>query len=390
MQRKAMMAAMAALLSFGSVASAETIKIGIMGPFSGPFAIAGKNFKMGIDAYRAMNGNKAAGFDLEFIYRDIGEPDPAKAKALALELIVKEKVDYLGGVYFTPNAMAVAPLLEEAKTPFVVFNAATSAITQKSPYIVRTSHTLWQDTKPMANVAKDMGLKKVITTVSDYGPGIDAEAAFKKTFESLGGSVPETIRMPVRTTDFGAIMQRVRDSGADGVFAFLPSGPPTLAYMKAFIDNGLRDKGIKLLTTGDVTHDPDLPLLGDSALGIRSTYHYSIAHKSPENEKFLAKIKELGGSLDEVNMCAVGAFDGIHVIYKMIEATKGKRDPAAAIAAVKSAAWISPRGPVKIDPETRHIQQTVYLREIVREGGRLINREIASFPDQPDTGLRSN
>lgn len=387
MKWKTLLVALTAAFSVGSAASAQSVKVGIIGPFSGPFAIAGKNYKMGIDTYRALNGDKVGRFNVEFIYRDIGEPDPAKAKALAQELIVKENVDYLGGVYFTPNAMAIAPLLEEAKTPLVIFNAATSAITQRSPYVVRTSFTMWQNTVPMAKVAQDMGLKKIVTTVSDYGPGIDAETAFKKTFESLGGIVPDTIRMPVRTTDFSPIMQRIRDSGAEAVFAFLPSGPPTLAFAKSFIENGLRDKGIKLLTTGDVTHDPDLALLGDSAIGVRSTYHYSTAHKSPENEKFLTKLKELHGSVDDVNMCAVGAFDGVHVIYKMIEANQGKRDPAAAIAAVKTLAWTSPRGPVKIDPESRHIRQNIYLREVAREGGKLINKEIQTFPDQPDSGL---
>lgn len=383
----ALAAAPVATLGVSSPAAAQSVKVGILGPFSGPFAIAGKNFKMGIDAYTALNGNKVGPITVEFIYRDIGEPDPAKAKTLAQELIVKDKVDYLGGVYFTPNAMAIAPLLEEAKTPLVVFNAATSAITQRSPYVVRTSFTMWQNTVPMGKVAQDMGLKKIITVVSDYGPGIDAETAFKKTFESLGGVVPDTIRMPVKTADFSPIMQRIRDSGVDAVFAFLPSGPPTLAFAKSFIENGLRDKGIKLLTTGDVTHDPDLPLLGDSAIGIRSTYHYSPAHKSPENQRFLGKIKELGNSLDDVSMASVGAYDGIHVIYKMIEATQGKRNPDAAIAAAKTLAWNSPRGPVKIDPESRHIRQNIYLREVAKEDGKLINKEIQTFPDQPDSGL---
>ncbi len=388
MNWKGIFLAFAAALMVPSGASADTIKVGIVGPFAGPFALAGKNFKLGIDAYRALNGEKVGGkIDVEFIYRDTGGPNPAKAKALAQELIVKDKVDYLGGVYFTPNAMAIAPLLEPSKTALVVFNAATSAITQRSPYIVRTSFTMWQNTVPMAKVASAMGLKKIITTVTDYGPGIDAEKAFKKTFESLGGSVPESIRMPVKTTDFSPIMQRIRDSGADAVFAFLPSGPPTLAYTKSFIDNGLRDQGIKLLTTGDVTHEPDLPALGERALGIRSTYHYSLAHESPENEKFLAKVKEIAGTLDEVNMCAVGAFDGMHVIYKMIEATDGKRDPDKAIAAAKSLDWKSPRGPVRIDPQTRHIRQNIYLREVAKKNGKLINKEIQIFADQPDSGL---
>jgi branched-chain amino acid transport system substrate-binding protein len=385
-KRMLLIAAAAAVLC-GAPAEADTIKVGVIGPFSGPFAIAGKNFKWGLEAYQAIHGKKVGADEVEFVYRDLEGPDPAKAKAIGQELIVKDKVDYLAGVYFTPNAMTIAPMLEEAKVPMVIFNAATSAIMTKSPYLIRTSFTMWQNTVPMGNVAAKLGLKKVATAVSDYGPGIDAETAFKKTFEAKGGSVPDAIRMPVQTTDFGPIMQRIKDAGVDGVFAFLPSGPPTLAFTKAFIDNGLREKGIRLLTTGDVTHDPDLPALGDGALGILSTYHYAVAHKSPLNEELLAKIKQIGGSPAEVDMCAVGSYDGLHVIYKMIEATGGKRDPAKAVEAVKGLAFDSPRGPVKIDPETRHVRQTVYLREIAKDGDRYINKELEAFPDQPDYGL---
>jgi branched-chain amino acid transport system substrate-binding protein len=338
-----LVAAALAVFSGGS-AVADTIKVGVIGPFSGPFAIAGKNFKWGLEAYQAIHGTKVGGDEVELIYRDLEGPDPSKAKAIGQELIVKDKVDYLAGIYFTPNAMTIAPMLEEAKVPMVIFNAATSAIMTKSPYLIRTSFTMWQNTVPMAGVAAKLGLKKVATAVSDYGPGIDAETAFKQTFEAKGGSVPDAIRMPVATTDFGPIMQRIKDAGVDGVFAFLPSGPPTLAFTKAFIDNGLHEKGIRLLTTGDVTHDPDLAALGDGALGILSTYHYAVAHKSALNDQLLAKIKELGGSPDDVDMCAVGAYDGLHVIYKMIEATGGKRDPATAIAAVKGFSFESPRG----------------------------------------------
>jgi branched-chain amino acid transport system substrate-binding protein len=388
-KRMMLIAAVAAGLG-GGPASADTVKVGVIGPFSGPFAIAGKNFKWGVEAYQAIHGTKVGTHDVQIVYRDLGSPDPAKAKAIGQELIVKDKVDYLAGIYFTPNAMTVATMLDEAKVPLVIFNAATSSIMTKSPYVIRTSFTMWQNTVPMGNVAAKLGLKKVITAVSDYGPGIDAETAFKKTFEGKGGSVPDAIRMPVQATDFGPIMQRIKDAGADGVFAFLPSGPPTLAFTKAFIDNGLRDKGIRLLTTGDVTHEPDLPTLGDGALGILSTYHYAVAHKSALNDQLLAKIKELGGAPEEVDMCAVGAYDGLHVIYKMIDATDGKRDPAKAVAAVKGLAFESPRGPVKIDPDTRHVRQTVYLREVAKDGTRYINKELEAFPDQPDYGLAAH
>ena len=380
--------AVAGLMS-GS-AGADTIKVGVIGTMSGPYALFGKNFKMGIDAWVAEHGTKVAGHDVEFIYRDEESPNPAKSKALAQELLVKDKVQYIAGLYFTPDALAVAPLLEEAKTPMIVFNAATSAIVEKSPYIVRTSFTMWQNTVPAAKVAKEKGAKKVAIAVTDYGPGVDAEAAFKKTFEADGGSVVESTRMPINTTDFSPIMQRIKDSGADTVFAFLPAGPPTLSFMKAYIDNGLKAAGVRLISLGDVLTEPDLPNIGDSSIGLLSTYHYAVSHASPENKAFLDLLMKGGAKLDDVTMTSVAAYDGARVIYKMIEATNGQRDPEKAIAAVKGMKWISPRGPVSIDPVTRHITQNIYLREVAKQDGRFINKEIQTFEAQPDWALTKN
>ncbi|ACE99716.1 ABC transporter substrate-binding protein [Rhodopseudomonas palustris] len=378
----------AAALSFVAAgAHADTIKVGVIGTMSGPYALFGQNFKMGIDAWVAEHGNKVGGHTVEFVYRDEVSPNPAQSKALAQELIVKEKVQYIAGLYFTPNAMAVAPLLQEAKVPMVVLNAATSSITEKSPYIVRTSFTMFQNTVPAAKVAKQKGAKKVAIAVSDYGPGIDAETAFKKTFEAEGGSVVEAVRMPLATTDFGPIMQRIKDSGADMIFTFLPAGPPTLGFVKAYIDNGLKAAGVKLMSTGDVVTEPDLPNIGDSGIGILSTYHYAVSHDSPENKAFLALLQKGGAKLGDVTMTSVAAYDGARLIYKMIEATGGKQDPEKAIAAVKDMKWTSPRGPVSIDPTTRHITQSVYLREVEKQDGKLINKEIETFKDQPDWGL---
>jgi len=380
--------AVAGLIS--GAAWADTIKVGVIGTMSGPYALFGKNFKMGIDAWVSEHGTKVAGHDVEFIYRDEESPNPAKSKALAQELLVKDKVQYIAGLYFTPDALAVAPLLEEAKTPMVVFNAATSAIVEKSPFIVRTSFTMWQNTVPAAKVAKAKGAKKVATAVTDYGPGVDAEAAFKKTFEADGGSIVEATRMPINTTDFGPIMQRIKDSGADTIFAFLPAGPPTLSFMKAYIDNGLKAGGVRLISLGDVLTEPDLPNIGDSSIGLLSTYHYAVSHASPENKAFLDRLVKGGAKIDEVTMTSVAAYDGARVIYKMIEATNGQRDPEKAIAAVKGMKWVSPRGPVSIDPVTRHITQNVYLREVAKQDGKLINKEIQTFEAQPDWALTKN
>jgi branched-chain amino acid transport system substrate-binding protein len=386
--RYACVLAVAGLMS--GAASADTIKVGVIGTMSGPFALFGQNMKAGIDAWVAENGSKVAGHDVEFIYRDEESPNPAKSKALAQELLVKDKVQYIAGLYFTPDALAVAPLLEEAKTPMIVFNAATSIIVEKSPYIVRTSFTMWQNTVPAAKVAKAKGAKKVVIAVTDYGPGIDAEAAFKKTFESEGGTIVEAIRMPINTTDFSPIMQRIKNSGADTIFTFRPAGPPTLSFVKSYIDNGLKAGNVRLISLGDVLTEPDLPNLGDNSIGLLSTYHYAVSHASPENKAFLARLAKAGTPDDKVTMTSVAAYDGARVIYKMIEATNGQRDPEKAIAAVKGMKWVSPRGPVSIDPTTRHITQNVYLREVAKQDGKLINKEIQTFEAQPDWALVKN
>ncbi|WP_448207594.1 ABC transporter substrate-binding protein [Azospirillum sp. sgz302134] len=368
---------------------AATVKVGVIAPFSGPFAMAGQTFKQAIEVYQAEHGKTVGGNTVEFVYKDLDQANPAQSKALAQELIVKEKVSYLAGFFFTPDALAVAPLIDEANIPCVIFNAATSAITEKSPRYVRTSFTLWQNTVPLAEHMAKQGIRKVVTAVSDYGPGIDGETAFKQTFEKSGGQVVDSIRMPLKSTDFAPFMQRIKDSGAEAIYAFLPAGPTTLGFAKAFSDTGLKAAGVRFFGPGDITQEPDLPVLGDAAVGITTTHQYSQAHDSDLNRAFLAKHKELFGSSDNVTFTSAGAYDGTHVIYKMVEATGGKPDGLKAVETVKGMAWESPRGPLKIDPNSRHVTQTIYLRVTERKDGKLQNTEIASFPNQPDYGYKA-
>lgn len=385
---KRFMAVAIAALAFSVSAQAATIKVGVIGPFSGPFALQGKNFKAGIDAYMAVNGAKVGENTVEIIYRDVPQADPAQSKALAQELIVKEGVQYLAGFYFTPDAMAATPILQQGNVPMIVMNAATSAIVTKSPYVVRTSFTTWQTSTPIAQVAKDAGVDKVITVVSDYGPGVDAENAFKAGFEKAGGKVVEAIRLPLSTNDFSPIMQRVKDSGAGAVFAFLPSGPTTLGFVKAYNQNGLKAAGIKFFAPGDLTQESDLPALGEAAVGLQTSFHYAVSHDSPENKAFVVAAQKAIGNPAELSFPAVGAYDGMHVIYKMIDATGGKQDAKKAVDAVKGLSWTSPRGPVSIDPESRHITQNIYLREVTKAAdGTYINKEIKTFERQGDPGL---
>jgi len=379
-------------LALGSAAlpsaAQSTVKVGIIGPFSGPFAHYGTLFKAGVQAYVDAQGGKLAGQSIEFVYRDTGGPNPGLTKSLAQELIVRDKVDYLGGFVFTPNALAVAPLIEQSKTPTVIFNAATSSINEKSEYFIRTSYTLWQVTVPLAKWAADQGIKRAVTAVTDYGPGLDGEAAFNSEFTKQGGVVVESIRMPIATTDFGPFVQRIKASGAQAVYTFLPGGPPNLGFVKAYNENGLAKAGVQFIGTAEMD-EFDLQKFGNAALGLTTAFHYAGTHESPANQKFIAALKAADAQAVP-NYAAVGAWDGMYVIHKMIEATEGRKDGPKALAAAKSLAWESPRGPVRIDPKTRHIVQNVYLRKVEKAaGGQLVNRELQSFGPQPDLGLQA-
>jgi branched-chain amino acid transport system substrate-binding protein len=382
---KRLCAALALAIGSAAIARADTIKIGIVAPFSGPFAIYGKQFKEAIDVFVDEHGLRAGDHDIEFVYKDSTGPNPDVAKAATQELLIKDGVSYLGGYVFTPNALAVAPLIGQSGTPTVIFNAATSIITTKSPFFLRTSYTLAQNAGPMADWAIAHGVKTVSTAVTDYGPGLDAEKAFAKAFEAKGGKILDAIRMPIQTADFAPFMQRIKSAAPDALFTFIPAGPPAFAFAKAYGDNGLKAAGIQFLGTGDVDDETTLQALGDAAIGIRTAHPYSQAHASALNDKFKAALARLHpGSI--ANFASVDAYDGAYVLYKMIEGAG--TDGRAAVTLTLGMSWESPRGPVRIDPRTRSLIENIYIREVVRDaGGQLINEEIETIPDVPDLGL---
>ncbi|RVV98875.1 ABC transporter substrate-binding protein [Mesobaculum littorinae] len=367
-----------------STAHADTIRVGVIAPFSGPFALYGTQYQQAIETYQAQHGTSVGEHEIEFVFKDVGGPNPDQARALAQELLIREKVDYLAGFTFTPNALAVAPLIEQSQTPTVIFNAATSSINRESEFFLRTSYTLWQVSEPLADWAYDQGIRTAITTVADYGPGIDAENAFRAAFEEKGGEVMDSIRMPLSTTDFTPFLQSVRDAAPDAVFAFLPGGPPTFTYTKTYNENGLRDAGIRFLGTAE-TEESNLQALGDQAIGLTTAYHYSEAHDTDANREFLAALRE--DHPDAVaNWAMVGAYDGVHLIYHMVEAA-GSDGPAAVESAL-GLEWESPRGPLTMDPETRTVVQNVYIREVERnaETGMLENAEKGMIATVGDLG----
>lgn len=371
--RRSLLAAGAAGLILSSAAQAqETVKIGMILPMTGPFASTGRQIEAAAKLYIAQHGDTVAGKKIELLVQDDGGIAD-QTKRIAQEMIVNQKVAFLTGFGLTPLAFAVAPLSTQAKVPTVVMAAATSSITEKSPFIVRTSFTLPQATVPLADWAAKNNIKTVVTVVADYGPGIDAETAFKTRFSAAGGQVTESIRVPVANPDFAPFLQRVKDAKPNAVFVFVPSGVGS-AFMKQFKERGLAEAGIKLIGTGDVTDDDILNSMGDVALGTITTHHYSAAHDSPENKAFVAAFKAANKDM-RPNFMAAGGYDGIALIYQALKATNGATGGDALLAAMKTAKWESPRGPVAIDPQTREMVQNIYLREVKSVGGELYNVE---------------
>jgi branched-chain amino acid transport system substrate-binding protein len=368
-----------------SALAAEPLKIGFVLPMSGPFAAYGKQIEHGARLYLQEHKDTIAGRKVEILVKDDTGVAPEISKRAAQELLVKDKVDILAGFGLTPSAFAVAPLATEAKKPMVVMNAASSAITTKSNFIVRTSHTLPQVTAPIASWAAKNKIRKVFTLVADYGPGHDAEAQFRKTFTGAGGEIIGDVRTPVKNPDFAPFLQKIKDAKPDAVFLFVPPGEQTIAFMKGFAERGLAKAGIHIIGTGDLTDEDLLDTVGDNALGITTSFHYADSHKSPENQAYTDAYARAYPK-DRPNFMSVGGYDGMQLIARTLEKTKGDASGEKFIEAARGMSWNSPRGPVSIDPQTRDIVQTIYIRKVTRVGSKLQNVEFDQVPAFKDPG----
>jgi branched-chain amino acid transport system substrate-binding protein len=385
-KRTVIQAALAAALLSGSalaLAQDNTFKIGLILPMTGQQATTGRQIEAAARLWMAQNGDSVAGKKVQLIVKD-DTSVPDVTRRLAQELVVNEKVNVLAGFGITPSATATAPIATQSKTPEVVMAAATSSITQASPYIVRTSFTLPQVSVALADWAPKNGIKKVVTLVSDYGPGIDAEKYFKERLQLNGGQVTESLRVPLRNPDFAPFLQKVRDGKPDALFVFVPSGEGA-AVMKQFLERGMDKAGIRLIATGDVTDDDQLNQMGDGALGVVTSHHYSAAHPSAANKKFVEAFEKANKGL-RPNFMAVGGYDGMRVIYEALKKTQGKGGGDALLAAMKGQIFESPRGPVYIDAQTRDIVQNVYLRKVEKKDGQLYNVEFDVIKDVKDPG----
>lgn len=377
--------ALLAALPLAPARAADTIKVGVIAEMTGAFADFGQQMTTGAKAYIKEHGDTVAGKKIELVVKDVGGPSPDVSKRLAQELVVKDNVDFIAGFGLTPNALAVAPIATEAKKPTIIMNAATSVITTKSPYLTRVSMTLPQVTAPLGEWAFKNGIRKVYTAVADYGPGFDAEGAFKKSFTAAGGQIVGEVRMPLTNPDYGPFVQRIKDTKPDAVFVFVPAGESAVGFMKAYAERGLAAAGIKLIATGDMTDDGVIDALGNSAVGVITTHHYSAAHDSPENKAFLAAYASVDPT-HRPNFMAVGGYDAMAMIYSVVKQLNGTVDPDKAMALIKGMKIASPRGPIVIDPETRDVTQNVYVREVKRVNGKLVNEEFFTVANVKDPG----
>jgi branched-chain amino acid transport system substrate-binding protein len=366
-----------------SFAQDNVFKIGLILPMTGQQASTGKQIEAAARLYVAQNGSSVAGKKIELIIKD-DAATPDVTKRLAQELVVNDKVNVLGGFGVTPAALAAAPIATQSKTPLVVMAAATSSITLASPYIVRTSFTLPQAAVAMGDWASKNGIKKVVTLVSDYGPGFDAEKFFKERITLNGGQVVEALRVPLRSPDFAPFLQKVRDIKPDALFVFVPSGAGA-AVMKQFLERGMDKAGIKLIGTGDLTDDDQLNDMGEGALGVVTSHHYSAAHPSAVNKKFVEAFEKANKGM-RPNFMAIGGYDGMRVIYEALKATKGKGTGDDLLAAMKGQIFESPRGPMFIDAQTRDVVHNIYIRKVQKQNGQLFNIEFDTLKDVKDPG----
>lgn len=387
MKKRSFLSTLAAAMLAGNMGAAlaqdTSYKVGLILPLTGPFASTAKQIESGARLYMAQHGDTVAGKKVVLIVKD-DTAAPDITKRIAQELIINDKVHVLAGFVLTPQAFATAPIASQSKTPMVVMSAATSSVTLASPYIVRTSLTVPQVVTVLADWASKNNIKRVVSLVTDYGPGIDSEKYFKEQFVAGGGTVLDTLRVPLRSPDFAPFLQKVRDLKPDALFTFVPAGAGT-ALMKQFAERGLDKAGIRIIAEGSVTDDDTLNSMGDLALGVVTAHHYSAAHNSPLNKQFVEAYQKANNGM-RPNFMAVSAYDGMRVIYEALKATKGDTSGDALLAAMKGQTFESPRGPMSIDAQTRDVVHNIYVRRVERQNGQLYNVEIATVADVKDPG----
>ena len=377
-------AAVAASAFAPAVHAADPARVGLILPLTGPFASTGRQIEAAVRLYMARNGDMAGGRKVELLVRDDTGLAPETTKRLAQELLARDKVMFLAGFGLTPLAFATAPVATESKTPMIVMGGATSVIPQRSPFIVRAGFTVPQITAPIAQWATKNGIKRVVSSVTEFAPGLECEKTFIKFFTEGGGTIVESMRTPLQNPDFSPFLQRIKDAKPEAAFIFVPSGQGA-AIMKQFQDRGLKEAGIKLIGTGDILDDDLLEAIGPPALGAITSHHYSAAHDSPENRAYVEAFMKANPGM-RPNFMAINGYDGMHVIYEMLKKTGGSGTGEQLVDAARGLKWLSPRGPISIDPQTRDVVQNIYIRRCEMKDGKLWNIEFDKIENVKDPG----
>jgi branched-chain amino acid transport system substrate-binding protein len=373
----------AASMAPAIVRAADPVRVALILPLTGPFASTGRQIEAAVRLYMARNGDIVAGRKIELLVKDDTGLAPETTKRLAQEAIARENVSFLAGFGLTPLAFAAAPVATESKTPMIVMGGATSVIPQRSPFIVRAGFTVPQITAPIAQWATKNGIKRVVSSVTEFAPGLECEKTFIKFFTEGGGTIVESMRTPLQNPDFSPFLQRIKDAKPEAAFIFVPSGQGA-AIMKQFQERGLKEAGIKLIGTGDILDDDLLEAIGPSALGAITSHHYSAAHDSPENKEYVAAFMKANNM--RPNFMSINGYDGMHVIYETLKKTNGSGTGEQLVEAAKGMKWLSPRGPMSIDPATRDVVQNIYIRRCEMKDGKLWNIEFDKIENVKDPG----
>lgn len=372
--------ALAAPFASAFAQSREPIRVGFIGEMSGPFADFGMQMLTGIKVYQGRHGDSIGGRKVEVLVRDVGGSNPELSKRLAQELVSRDKVHFLAGFGFSPNAFSAAAVAEEAKVPMVVMNAAAKDIPAKSSYVVRTSMTTAHTAAGTAAWALQNGIKRVYTMVIDYAPGHDAETAFVDAFKRGGGEVIGTVRVPLNSVEFGPHLLRVKDAKPDALFSFINAGNPGVAFFKAVRQRGLPEAGIRMIGTGDTVNETIFEAAGDATVGFISIYPYSAAKTSRENKEFVEAFTKLSTGGVVPTIMGVSGHDGMAAIYEAVRKAGGVEDTGRLMAAFKGLRIASPRGPIEISAQTRDIVQDLYARRTEKRGNQIENVEFATVP----------
>ena len=364
--------------------AADPVRIALILPLTGPFATTGRQIEAAVRLYMAKNGDTVAGRKIELLVKDDTGLAPETTKRLAQEAIARDKAMFLAGFGLTPLAFAAAPVATESKTPMIVMGAATSIVPQRSPFIVRAGFTVPQITAPIAQWAPKNGIKRVVSSVTDFAPGLECEKTFIKFFTEAGGTILESMRTPLQNPDYSPFVQRAKDAKPDAVFIFVPSGQGA-AIMKQVEARGFKEAGIRIIGTGDILDDDLLEAIGPPALGVVTSHHYSAAHDSPENKAYVEAFGRANNGL-RPNFMSVNGYDGMHVIYEMLRKTNGQGTGEQLVEAAKGLSWVSPRGPMSIDPATRDVVQNIYIRRCEMKDGKIWNIEFDKIENVKDPG----